>query len=329
MKITISGDSGFLGSHFGDLLSSKGRDVNIFDIKKLKKNKIYLLLKKYKLIKNKNLSIFYHQTKDDKNHKSFIDKETNVIFLEKTKNDIYYKKIIKRNDQQYIRTYYRKFKNTPLDDSQRRVNQFKNFIKNKIIMDFGCGTGAFLFKSQKIFKKGIGIELDPNRIEYSDNKKIDFFSNIKKIKDIDFKFDSIFLFHVLEHLINPDEILRLLKSKLKKNGSLIIEVPHANDLLLKKLKVKSFINFTLWSEHLILHTKQSLKCFLEKAGFKKNKIFFYQRYNLNNHIGWLLYNKPGGHIFFKKKFNKREIDQYNNILIKNEDTDSIYSISKN
>ena len=34
-----------------------------------------------------------------------------------------------------------------------------------------------------------------------------------------------------------------------------------------------------------MHTKQSLKCFLEKAGFKKNKIFFYQRYNLNNHIG--------------------------------------------
>ena len=328
MKITISGDSGFLGS-LGDLLSSKGRDVNILDIKKLKRNKIYLLLKKYKLIKNKNLSVFYHQTKDDKNHKSFVDKETNVIFLAKTKNDIYYKKIIKRNDQQYIRTYYRKFKNTPLDDSQRRVNQFTNFIKNKIILDFGCGTGAFLFKSQKIFKKGIGIELDPNRIEYSDNKKIDFFSNIKKIKDIDFKFDSIFLFHVLEHLINPDEILRLLKSKLKKNGSLIIEVPHANDLLLKKLKVKSFINFTLWSEHLVLHTKQSLKCFLEKAGFKKNKIFFYQRYNLNNHIGWLVHNKPGGHIFFKKKFNKKEIDQYNNFLIKNEDTDSIYSISKN
>ena len=56
MKITVSGGSSFLGSHFGDLLSSKGRDVNIFDIKKLKKNKIYLLLKKYKLIKNKNLS---------------------------------------------------------------------------------------------------------------------------------------------------------------------------------------------------------------------------------------------------------------------------------
>ena len=129
--------------------------------------------------------------------------------------------------------------------------------------------------------------------------------------------------------MNPIEVLTQLQSKLKKNGNLIIEVPHANNLLLKKLKIKSFINFTLWSEHLILHTKKSLKCFLKKAGFKKNRIFFYQRYNLNNNIGWMLHDKPRGHIFFKKLFNKKTNNQYGNILIKNEYTDTIFSISKN
>ena len=34
MKIVVLGGSGFLGSHLCDLLSSKGHDVNIFDIKK-------------------------------------------------------------------------------------------------------------------------------------------------------------------------------------------------------------------------------------------------------------------------------------------------------
>ena len=131
------------------------------------------------------------------------------------------------------------------------------------------------------------------------------------------------------HLINPINILIQLKSKLKKNGNLIIEVPHANDLLLSKLKIKPFINFSLWSEHLILHTKRSLKCFLKKAGFKKNKIFFYQRYNLNNNIGWMLHGKPGGHFFLKKLFNKKTNNQYRDILIKNEYTDTIFSISKN
>ena len=302
----------------------------MINLKNLKKNNIYKLLLEYKLIKNKNLSVFSHQTRDDKNLKSFIDETTNIIFLEKTKMENFYKnKNTNKKDEKTIKTRDGKLKVHLLKDSLRIIKQFKKNIKNKIILDFGCGTGEFLYNSQKIFKKGFGIEPDKSRIQYSENNKIKFFKNIKEIEKLNLKFDSIFLFHVFEHLINPIDILIQLKSKLKKNGILIIEVPHANDLLLSKLRLKSFVNFTLWSEHLILHTKRSLKCFLEKAGFKKNKIFFYQRYNLNNHMGWLLYNKPGGHIFFKKKFNRKEIDQYNNFLIKNEDTDSIYSISKN
>ena len=55
-------------------------------LKNLRKNKIYQLLIKYKLIKNKNLSIFYHQTRDDKHHKSFIDKAPeNIVSNEKSK----------------------------------------------------------------------------------------------------------------------------------------------------------------------------------------------------------------------------------------------------
>ena len=301
-----------------------------FILKNLKKNNIYQLLIKNKLIKNKNLSIFHSRTRDNKNLKSFIDRVTNVIFLEKTKKEIYYiNKKTKKNDEKYTKTYYGKFKTSSLNESQRRLNQFINFIKNKIVLDFGCGNGDFLYKSQNILKKGIGIDPGFAGKKHSDNKKINFLKKINQINDLDFKFDSIFLFHVFEHLVNPIEVLTQLQLKLKKNGNLIIEVPHANNLLLKKLKIKSFINFTLWSEHLILHTKKSLKCFLEKAGFKKNRIFFYQRYNLNNNIGWMLHDKPRGHIFFKKLFNKKTINQYNNILIKNEYTDTLFSISKN
>ena len=302
----------------------------MINLKNLKKNNIYKLLLEYKLIKNKNLSVFSNQTRDDKNLKSFIDKSTNIIFLEKIKTKNYYKnKNTHKKDEKIIKTRDGKLKVHLLKDSLRTIKQFQKNIKNKIILDFGCGTGEFLYNSQKIFKKGFGIEPDKSRIQYSENNKIKFFKNIKEIEKLNLKFDSIFLFHVFEHLINPIDILIQLKSKLKKNGILIIEVPHANDLLLSKLRLKSFINFTLWSEHLILHTKRSLKCFLEKAGFKKNKIFFYQRYNLNNNIGWILHDKAGGHFFFKKLFNKKTNNQYGNILIKNEYTDTIFSISKN
>ena len=75
---------------------------------------------------------------------------------------------------------------------------FRNFIKNKIVLDFGCGNGDFLYKSQNILKKGIGIDLGFVGKKHSDNKKINFLKKINQINDLDFKFDSIFLFHVFE-----------------------------------------------------------------------------------------------------------------------------------
>ena len=298
--------------------------------KNLKHNKIYKLLTKNKLIKKENLSIFHFQTRDKKNLKSFIDKSTNIIFLEKTKKvSHYYNKKTNKYGEKFIKTHYGKFKTSFPDDLKRRINQFRNFIKNKNILDFGCGSGDFLHESKNILQQGVGIEMDFTKIKYSDSKKIKFLKNINQINQMNIKFDSIFLFHVFEHLENPIEILIQLKSKLKKNGTLIIEVPHANDLLLNKLKIKSFVNFSLWSEHLILHTKKSLKCFLNNAGFYKNKIIFYQRYNFNNHIGWITYDKGGGHNFLKNLCDKAIVDQYNDILIKKEYTDTIYSISKN
>ena len=138
-------------------------------LKNLNKNNIYKILKKYKLIRFENLSIFSHKTRDNKNLKSFIDKKTNIIFLEETRNEQYYKnKRLPKDKEKYIKTCHEKFNNNPLDDSERRINQFRKFIKNKVILDFGCGTGDFLIKSKKIFSKGIGVEINSKRIKYID-----------------------------------------------------------------------------------------------------------------------------------------------------------------
>jgi len=91
-----------------------------------------------------------------------------------------------------------------------------------------------------------------------------------------------------------------LKSKLNKNGKIIIEVPHAEDFLILQDELKEFKNFIFWSEHLILHTYNSLKTILFKSGFKKINIQYYQRHNFANHLGWFLKKKPGGHDFYKE-----------------------------
>ena len=107
------------------------------------------------------------------------------------------------------------------------------------------------------------------------------------------------MFHVLEHLPHQIEILKTIKEKLYRNGKVIIEVPSAKDFLLSFDDFEDFKKFTFWSEHLILHSEKSLREVLKKAGYKKIKIKYYQRYNFANHLGWFLKKKPGGHFFFK------------------------------
>ena len=98
-------------------------------------------------------------------------------------------------------------------------------------------------------------------------------------------------------------------------------MPHANDLL---LNLKEFRNFTLWSEHLVLHTKLSLTKYLNITGFKIDNIIFVQRYNFLNHLKWFLEGKPEGHVTNQKLYDKNIIETYNKFLVKNQITDTLF-----
>ena len=102
------------------------------------------------------------------------------------------------------------------------------------------------------------------------------------------------MFHVFEHLPDPIDILSQLKTKMRSSGRVIIEVPHANDFLLNVAENLAFKEFTLWSQHLILHTRFSLKIILEYCGFKNIVIEGVQRYPLSNHLQWLAKGVAGG-----------------------------------
>ena len=59
------------------------------------------------------------------------------------------------------------------------------------------------------------------------------------------------------------------------------------------MKVERFIEFTLWSQHLILHTEQSLRRFLEYVGFQNILIKGIQRYPISNHLQWISQKREG------------------------------------
>ena len=300
------------------------------------KNPIIGELKKLKLISKFNLTILSNKTRDKK-IKVVKDLKSKIIFLEKyiTTNDYYSslkyrdgRKVLKKSKKTIlnVKTTSGNIKTTVIEDGRRRATRFKKILNKKDILDFGCGWGEFL-KNIKNYKSLSGIEL---RKECINHIKL----NIKKISitdDINYykkKFDIITMFHVLEHIPYQVNILKILKSKLKKGGKIVIEVPHAEDFLILQNELKKFRDFTFWSEHLILHTCKSLKTVLIKAGFKKINIQFYQRHNFSNHLVWFLKRKPDGHNIYKKIVNKKLNQSYCENLKELGQTDTLIAVAE-
>jgi 2-polyprenyl-3-methyl-5-hydroxy-6-metoxy-1,4-benzoquinol methylase len=301
------------------------------------KNPIYDELIKLKLIKKLNLITLNNKTRDKK-IKVIKDLKTKIIFLEKyiTTNKYYSLLKYKDDDRKVsdkskrkianVKTFSGNIKTPIIEDDYRRASQFEKNLKNKDILDFGCGWGGFL-RNIKNYKSLSGVELRKECINFIKNniKKIDISDNINSF---DKKFDLITMFHVLEHIPYQTETLKVLKSKLKNKGKIIIEVPHAEDFLILQEELKEFKNFTFWSEHLILHTYKSLKSILLKSGFKNINIQYYQRHNFSNHLGWFLKRKPGGHNFYKEIVSDKLNLSYCENLKKLGQTDTLIAIAE-
>lgn len=215
----------------------------------------------------------------------------------------------------------KKAKLATFEDDERRYQQHKQIICNKKWLDIGTGTGGLLDKLSPLSSETVAVEPQKkarHAIKKSGYTVYPFLSDV-----IETNFDIITLFHVFEHLNDPIEHLIEIHAKLNSNGRVIIEVPHARDFLISFLDVEAFKAFTFWSEHLILHTRESLRLFLTKAGFKNITISGYQRYPLTNHLHWLVKEKPGGHIIWHQLNSDALESAYSEMLNKMDYTDTL------
>ena len=106
---------------------------------------------------------------------------------------------------------------------RHEVKNFFENIKNKRVLDFGCGDGRY--KKYIIDNNEyIGIDVDESGHPNQD-KKNDITWNKKKLPFENEFFDIILMTEVLEHIENVGETLDELNRVLKNNGKIFITSP--------------------------------------------------------------------------------------------------------
>ena len=167
------------------------------------------------------------------------------------------------------------------DSDRAEILQFVPGHADKIL-DVGCGTGNFAYKLKKMYEcEAWGIE--PNdavaRIaaQKLDKVIINVFSpDLPELKGNEF--DAIIFNDVLEHLVNPYEVLGQCKKFLRPGGYIVASIPNIlffpvffNDIILKQDWV--YTNFgTLDKTHLRFFTRKSIIRMFEEQGYKIVKL---------------------------------------------------------
>ena len=117
---------------------------------------------------------------------------------------------------------YQVVKNHTLKQKLILLNSFKS--SSKSVLDFGAGTGDFLKICKNNNWQVLGIEPSAEARENAVKKGIYLKENLLDVTNQ--KFDVITLWHVLEHVENLKNTIKVLKSLLQPEGRIVVAVPN-------------------------------------------------------------------------------------------------------
>ncbi len=142
-------------------------------------------------------------------------------------------------------------------------DSIKFSTRSNTIVDFGAGIGTLSIIFRENYKKEpICVEIDKTNIKYLKERKFKCYENLKNLED---SVDLIFSSNVLEHIKDDYQILKDIKKKLKKDGTLFLYVP---------------AKMILWSKldesvgHYRRYEISKLRSLCRKSGFKIAKIHY-------------------------------------------------------
>ena len=155
---------------------------------------------------------------------------------------------------------------------------FDNISREIKILEFGCGLGQNIY----LLNEAIGYDISEFALNFCKDKNVNVIDNLDNVDD----FDVVFSSHVLEHVENPSETLKIMRDKLRIGGKLILILPTEKQ---EKVKIKLDEH-----QHLYCWNFKSINNLLIKNGFSiiENKFLRGAGYNkllFVNKINFKLY----------------------------------------
>lgn len=149
-------------------------------------------------------------------------------------------------------------------------------LPNSSILDIGCHAGAFGKILLELGHQVTGIDNDREAVEIARKNGLNIvlgdIEDYKVLSSINKQFDVILLMDILEHLQNPANILKRLKSVLIRNGRIIATLPNVAYWAVRKELLFGRWNYDeggiLDKTHLHFYTAFSCKEMIEESGYK-------------------------------------------------------------
>jgi 2-polyprenyl-3-methyl-5-hydroxy-6-metoxy-1,4-benzoquinol methylase len=212
-------------------------------------------------------------------------------------------------------------------EAETRVRRLSPLLRSEwSLLEVGSGSGAFLRAMQPHVKEIVGVEPETEaRSWITDHLKLPVAERLGE-GVAGQAFDAVVLFHVLEHVPNPVAFLQRLGQSLRPSGRLVIEVPNIDDALVSLYRLPAYLDFYFQKAHLYYFSKETLASALSKAGFASD-IQGIQRYDLSNHIRWMVTGYPGGQAFYADILGSSVATAYAESLIEAGHSDTLWAVA--
>lgn len=147
--------------------------------------------------------------------------------------------------------------------------------QRKRICDFGCGNGSIMQILMEAGHDVVGIEVDPEAVAVTRSKGLRVYQSTfdtlpDQVKNL--QFDICIISHVLEHCLEPVNVIKNVGSLLVPGGFIVCEVP--NNQCKVARKKGPYWRWLDVPRHLNFFTPKSIVDVFIRAGFKVESLEF-------------------------------------------------------